>query len=343
MYTLLVAAVSLHQIHALTLSQAKQNVISLASELKEKGGVFVANNEQRKELCKAVSELEAICGPPSSIDKDNLLGDWNLLCTTNVNPLPPLPLSFLPRNPIQDELRKVVYSNVDVIQKIRNDSNFEGEEKISRVDNVIQFRTPKDDGSVLSKLPNPLEFSRAKVTLAHSAKVESVSPVLRTKIALKSIILTVAGTSQYLEPDGADVLGINVPTLQDILNVGVFDTPYVDDDIRISRGPAVSGFLDEQIRVFIREKADHEDEGEVVVETSDVDEAADTKDVEIVATEEEVSDDSTEEAMTELGGDVTPEEEEVVEEVTVGEETIEGTNGEKGSSDSEEKDEEISS
>lgn len=188
-YTLLIAALSLHQTYSLTIAQAKQNVISLASELKEKGGVFVADNDDRKKLCKAVAELEAICGPPSSFDKDDLLGDWNLLCTSNVNPLPPLPFSFLPRNPIQDELRKVVYGNVDVMQKIRNDSNFEGgAEKINRVDNVIQFRTPKNDGSVLSKLPNPLELSRAKVTLAHGANVESVMPVLRTKIALKSVI-----------------------------------------------------------------------------------------------------------------------------------------------------------
>lgn len=95
--------------------------------------------------------------------------------------------------------------------------------------------------------------------------------------------MTVAGTSQYLEPDGADILGVNVPTLQDILNVGVFDTPYVDDDIRISRGPAVSGFLDEQIRVFIREKADEE-----VVGASD--EVSGSEDVEAVVTEEDATD-----------------------------------------------------
>lgn len=245
--------------NALSVSEAKAKVLNIAKDCKEQGGVFVSDNSKRKDLQKAVAELEAICGPPDLSKKDAMVGEWTLLSTTNINPLPPLPLSFLPRNPIQDELRKVVYSNVDVMQKIRNDiSTNDSNDDINRVDNVIQFTTPTE-GS-LAALPNPLSLSRAKITLCHNAKIESVTPLLRTKISLKSVILTIAGKSQYLDPDGADVLGINLPPVQDILNAGVFDTTYVDDEIRISRGPAVSGYLDEQLRVFLRCNARDNDE-----------------------------------------------------------------------------------
>ena len=247
----LILIVSALSTNALSISDAKAKVLSLARSYMESNGVFVSDDSKRKELQKAVAELEAICGPPKSIDKETMLGEWTLLSTTNVSPLPPFPLKILPRNPVQDELRKVVYSNVEVIQKIRNDMKpQESSDEINRVDNVIQFTTPTE--GTLAAFPNPLSVSRAKITLCHNAKIETVNPLLRTKISLKSIILTVAGKSQYLDPSGADVLGINLPPIQDILNAGVFDTTYVDDEIRISRGPAVSGFLDEQLRVFIR-------------------------------------------------------------------------------------------
>lgn len=64
--------------------------------------------------------------------------------------------------------------------------------------------------------------------------------------------VNVAGTSQFFEPDGADVFGANNP-LGEFLNIGTFETPFVDKDIRISR---TRGPVFEQFRVFVRKGSD---------------------------------------------------------------------------------------
>lgn len=59
--------------------------------------------------------------------------------------------------------------------------------------------------------------------------------------------MNVAGTSQYLDPSGKDVLGINMPLKE--FQAGTFETTYLDKDLRISRGQ--TGSI-EQLRVFVK-------------------------------------------------------------------------------------------
>jgi hypothetical protein len=60
--------------------------------------------------------------------------------------------------------------------------------------------------------------------------------------------VNVAGTSQFFEPEGSDIFGVN-NLLGEFLNSGTFETPYIDQDIRISRS---RGPVFEQLRVFVR-------------------------------------------------------------------------------------------
>jgi hypothetical protein len=61
--------------------------------------------------------------------------------------------------------------------------------------------------------------------------------VLRTKISPKRINLNIAGqNTQFLEPDGADVLGFNIPyPLRDLLQSGTFDTTFVNGKMHVAR------------------------------------------------------------------------------------------------------------
>lgn len=242
-----------------TVSASRDGLLSYVKELNERRGPFLAVSPDGDELDKLkgmVAELEAVCEPPADAEVDTIVGDWKLLCTTEsmtktVISRPRLPfLSFLSS---EDGPLRRVRESVEVVQRIRK-GNSDGK-SFDRVDNVIEF-TPLS--SLADLLPssaydsvniNPLEVTKSKVSLVHKAEVESVSPVLRTKLVLESIVLTVAGTSQFLEPDGADVLGLNLP-FGDLFNFGSFDTTYVDDELRISRGKI--GLVD-KLRVFVRE------------------------------------------------------------------------------------------
>ena len=80
-------------------------------------------------------------------------------------------------------------------------------------------------------------------------------------------LVNVAGKSKILDPEGADVVGINLP-FGELLNTGTYETTYMDDKIRISRSK--TGIVD-TLRVFIRSElnapgAETEEEEFVIVD-----------------------------------------------------------------------------
>lgn len=272
--------------------QARNRLVALSKALttNSPSGKFITRPSSKKKLQQAIADLEAVSSSSSSAsrEKELLLGDWKLVATSNV------PSSDIRRrmtenqnnnsdkkkswfnmpkarsglssdssslNPIQKSIQK----SFQVTQRIRNDGAEDGD--INRVDNVIEF-TPLDTledilprESPLSNIfgqvnVNPLQVKKGKVVLIHKAEVESVSP-LRTKIAWTSSVLNVAGTSQYFDESGSDIFGVN-NLFGEFLNVGSFDTPYVDEDVRVSR--STSGPILEQLRVFVRVGSDILDE-----------------------------------------------------------------------------------
>lgn len=100
--------------------------------------------------------------------------------------------SDVPLAPLKEKLQK----SVVVTQRVRATSS---EDEIDRVDNVVEF-TPLDTlgevlpenlplGDLFRNVPlNPLGVTNGKVVLIHKAEVESVLPVLRTKIAWTSSV-----------------------------------------------------------------------------------------------------------------------------------------------------------
>jgi hypothetical protein len=238
---------------------AKESLLETAKKLKDEYGTLLIEKAAKDELKAAVEELENKSEPPSVEDyKDLFLGDWTLLTTTAVNQqgVDTSRLPFLKQDPlkkIRDSIREAANKYIMVQQKVKSTKN---DGVIDRIDNTIEYEPPDQLKELLDNLPeqlsqlniNPLHVSKSKLVLIHKASIESEMP-LKTKIALQSIVLNVAGNnSTYLEPNGQDIAGLNLP-LGEFIGAGTFETTYMDHDLRISRGK--QGFVD-QLRVFVR-------------------------------------------------------------------------------------------
>lgn len=243
-------------------NSAKVQLLTTAANLKERYGLFVTDKEAKATLYKATEDLERFRNTCSKEDND-FIGEWTLLCTCSTNVERP---EFFPESPLQSSLTQAFNKYVVVKQIIKG---VEG--VVDRIDHVIEYETPDQLGSVFPNLPeqlaalklfNPLQVSKSKLALVHKAKVLETygeGSMFTTQLDLSSIVLNVAGSSTLLDPNGKDVLGLNVPGVPDnfpfanefATRAGSFEMTYMDDTVRISRGK-LYGVID-QLRVFVRE------------------------------------------------------------------------------------------
>jgi len=273
---------------------ARDDLVTLSQTLTSSNGSggssskFIRRPSDALRLLKEIDRLEAMVASSNYNDDNNfqrrrrkkelLVGDWTLIATANV------PSSRFRGTTTKDnkmnessdrnskgfewfnDLKEA--PSIEVTQRIRctanekaqadGDDNATTTMEIDRVDNVIEISPPStDDNNILLRLLNPLSISKTKLVLIHNANIESVHPVLRTKIAWVSTVLNVAGPSstssssnQLFDSNGQDLLGIN-NLFGEYLNVGSFDTPYVDERVRVSRSP---GPVFETVRVFVRKE-----------------------------------------------------------------------------------------
>lgn len=199
-----------------TLLTSRNRLIALASTLSDNSatGRFISRPADKIKLQQAINELESVSGSMGEKERDLLIGDWSLVVTANVpnsdvrrrfgndkkkswfgkgnrSGLSLFGRDGLSLDPIQKTLRK----SIEVTQRIRD---MERDGEIDRVDNVIEY-TPLDTfGDLIPKESplaflsevnvNPFQVKKSKVVLVHKAEVESVAPVLRTKIAWTSSV-----------------------------------------------------------------------------------------------------------------------------------------------------------
>ena len=241
---------------------ARNELLSLSTSLTSSSptGLFITLPSDRKEFMKAVARLEAIAPTTSDESEPLTIGDWELVATSRKTTLDLL-------NNASDssgsgsgssdakkngkgfpKLNPKIKDSIRVTQRIRSTTS--ELEIVDRIDNVITF-----DNTSTKLLPtflNPLSIDKSKIVLVHKAKVQTFVP-FRTKLALSSVVFNLAGQSRNLDPEGADVFGLNVPMLNEWMNAGEFDTTYVDGDVRVCRGTI--GVL-EETRVFVKKGFD---------------------------------------------------------------------------------------
>jgi hypothetical protein len=179
---------------------AKTELLETAESLNQEFGCLIIDSKAQDRLKAAVEKLESVADTPKS--SDGLIGQWTLLCSTasaslqgpldKINGIDTSKLPFFNEGPIKsirDTLNKALK-----VEQVVMDETTAG--TINRIDHVLQYVPPDTLSAFLDNIPetlknfniNPLEVTKSKVILVHKAEVESVTPTLRTKLSLSSII-----------------------------------------------------------------------------------------------------------------------------------------------------------
>jgi len=241
----------------------REKLLDVAYGLKDDFGVFIIDKKGQEDLRSAVDDLESVSQRPifDEDTKTTMLGTWTLVCTTSSSTSLPSPLGsgidttklpFFNLSPLKD-IRQTLNKCLVVQQVILAKDS----EDIDRVDHVLEYQPPKTLQDILNTLPslniNPLDVTKGKGILVHETDVTNTGPGFSIELKLSSIVLNVAGTSNYLDPNGEDVLGINSPFKE--FQAGTFETTYLDEALRISR--TTMGSV-ETLRVYVKNEEEQE-------------------------------------------------------------------------------------
>lgn len=237
------------------IQNAKKNLIQTCQELKDEYGIFIFDKSSKDRFKSSLMTFERQTETTMMpISKDMVVGEWELLCTTSIsNDGLSIPDIFN-QGPFKD-IRESITKTTNKYWKVEQHINY----GIDRIDHIVTYNPPSELKDMIDNLPeqltslniNPLQVSTSKLSLVHKASViDDNDKLLKIQLSLSKIVLNVAGRSTILDPAGKDIAEFPIP-LGQFLNGGTFETTYVDDTLRISRGQA-QNFLDEQLRVFIK-------------------------------------------------------------------------------------------
>ncbi len=178
---------------------AKEELLELVEELKATYGIVLIDSKAQESFKAAVEKLEETAEPPT--DTSKLIGNWTLLCSTTtskrgISGIDTSKIPFFNEGPFRD-IRDTINQSLMVLQKIKSGESSDG---VDAIDHVIDYKPPNKLSAVLKSLPtglpdvikdlniNPLQVSETKVILKHKAEIESVIPLLKTKLVLQSIV-----------------------------------------------------------------------------------------------------------------------------------------------------------
>lgn len=173
---------------------AKEDLMEIAQSLKDEYGALLIDSSAQEKLKAAVEALESSADPPA--DAAEMIGGWTLLCSTasaeKVKGVDTSKLPFYNEGPLK-EIRETLNKSLMVQQVIKSS---EESDVIDRVDHVIQYMPPDTLSEFVSSLPdflqsvniNPFQVTDQKVVLVHKAEVESVIPLIKTKLSLQSVV-----------------------------------------------------------------------------------------------------------------------------------------------------------
>jgi len=136
---------------------AKEELMDLTRDLKEKYGVLLIDSKAKDSFRKAVEKLESVAELPT--DTSLLVGDWTLLCSSSSSSATPKieidtnKIPFFNEGPIRD-IKNTLNNSIKVQQRIKFG---ETSNSIDSIDHVIDYTPPNQLSSFLKNIPDAIK------------------------------------------------------------------------------------------------------------------------------------------------------------------------------------------